>query len=717
MKKPSSHDAGISKHGSSSAALDKLFLAAADSLEQFAANAAGDQAIDTVSAAGDATTANSSTDNSPNSPDIGDMAGSSGGATFTDKLDTALATDGTSANQYSATRFSEGLAGGGDSNAGHSGSFTSAGGPADFAHDSNLANDEPGTASVFSAASSGPTLGGTTSGGSTSLVTGATSAGLLINVTYGSSVNSAPVEFKTVVGQVVEYLESHFSDSITINITVGWGEVGGSPLSAGALGSSLTYLTSLGYTQVINSLAADGKGANDASAVASLPAVNPNGGTYWVTTAEAKALGLMGASSNPDGFVGFNSSAPYDYNNSDGVTAGQYDFFGVVAHEITEVMGRMLLVGGTIGPYAHSYVPYDLFHFSGPGVHDYAGSVPGYFSIDNGVTNLNTFNTVAGGDYGDWAGATPDAGNAFASPGKVQPISDADLVALDAIGWDAASVVAPPPPPPPSPVPGDLTVSNLAFNITPTDSTVSFNIDNAGPGSAAASTAGIYLSSDNRITTSDVLIGTVSTTSLTAGASDLDSLSLSLPAPTAARTYYLGVIADSTGVVTETSETDNTASLRVILGTNGNNSLAGTASNDTMIGFDGNDTLKGAAGVDTLVGGTGNDHFLFKALTDGGGMGDIIVDFTPGADSLDFSRSTFGRTLAANNTATGNLDPSHFVSGATEDLFASTGPGFWFNTSNHTLYFDSNGNVADGQIAMAQLENGVTITNSNIHLV
>jgi hypothetical protein len=37
------------------------------------------------------------------------------------------------------------------------------------------------------------------------------------------------------------------------------------------------------------------------------------------------------------------------YKDSSVVPAGQYDFAGAVAHEITEVMGRELGVGQTIG--------------------------------------------------------------------------------------------------------------------------------------------------------------------------------------------------------------------------------------------------------------------------------------------------------------------------------------------------------------------------------
>jgi hypothetical protein len=55
----------------------------------------------------------------------------------------------------------------------------------------------------------------------------------------------------------VQFFESHFSDAITINLNVGYGEVGGTRLAPGALGESETYLTSLTYSQLTSALSAD----------------------------------------------------------------------------------------------------------------------------------------------------------------------------------------------------------------------------------------------------------------------------------------------------------------------------------------------------------------------------------------------------------------------------------------------------------------------------
>jgi hypothetical protein len=260
------------------------------------------------------------------------------------------------------------------------------------------------------------------------------------NITWDSSVNAAPAAFKADVLAVANYYANTFSDPVTVNIGVGYGEVHGQKLSSGVLGQSYTWFTGTSYSQLTSALKGDATSTADHSSVASLPANDPTGGGhFYLTTANAKALGLY-AGSGMDGYVGFSSTVAMDYDASNGVTAGSFDFFGVVAHEFSEVMGREMLTGETFGSTPKSYSALDLFHYASAGVRTFSGGTTGYFSINGGVTHLQSFNTSAGGDYGDWSSTTvADAYNAWVRSGVVNKITAGDVSALDVIGWSRAS--------------------------------------------------------------------------------------------------------------------------------------------------------------------------------------------------------------------------------------------------------------------------------------
>ena len=82
--------------------------------------------------------------------------------------------------------------------------------------------------------------------------------------------------------------------------------------------------------------------------------------------------------------------------------------------------------------------PLDLFRYSAPGVRALTPGNNQYFSINGGVTNINTFNGPGSGDLGDWSGLTVDAYNAFLTQGAALLVSPGDLTELDIIGYDRA---------------------------------------------------------------------------------------------------------------------------------------------------------------------------------------------------------------------------------------------------------------------------------------
>jgi subtilase family serine protease len=79
----------------------------------------------------------------------------------------------------------------------------------------------------------------------------------------------------------------------------------------------------------------------------------------------------------------------------------------------------------------------------------------------------------------------------------------------------------------------------------------------AGSGGATGFYAGIYLSADNVITTSDTLVATRYIDSLAAGASNTENTVFTLPSAVASGTYYIGVVADYYNHVVESDESNN----------------------------------------------------------------------------------------------------------------------------------------------------------------
>jgi hypothetical protein len=266
-------------------------------------------------------------------------------------------------------------------------------------------------------------------------------------VTFDPSTAAAPPGFFTALTSALQVYQSLYVDPITINLHVGWGDINNAPMSPGFIGQSLTNQQAFPYATVRTALTNDAKTSDDAVAVASLPGSDPTPGrNFAMSNAEAKALGLLaGNAVGIDGWVGFNRNVVYTFDPNNRAVAGAYDFIGVAEHEITEVMGRYGF-GQNGGGGRDS--PIDLFRYFSPGVRDLSPAFGGganYFSINGGVTSINTFNTVCCGDLSDWAGQSLDSYNAFLTLGQRLPTSAGDLVVMDVIGYDRAPAEVPEP--------------------------------------------------------------------------------------------------------------------------------------------------------------------------------------------------------------------------------------------------------------------------------
>jgi hypothetical protein len=263
------------------------------------------------------------------------------------------------------------------------------------------------------------------------------SGGLQFDLIWDASVASAPAAFETAAIKAATLYASMFSNREVINIHVGYGEVAGYSLGSGALAASMSYGYMENYATVASALKQDAASSSyQKTADANLPSTDPTkGGTFFVSTAEAKALGqVSGNGSGIDGYVGLSSAYSFDYNSpTTPVGRTQYDAIGALEHEFSEVMGRMGSVGSIFGH--NVYTPLDMFRYSSSGVHDLTAG-PGYFSIDNGKTNLGTYNNPKnGGDAADWIPTL--VGDSYGSGynGVAAAVSATDLIEESVLGY------------------------------------------------------------------------------------------------------------------------------------------------------------------------------------------------------------------------------------------------------------------------------------------
>jgi subtilase family serine protease len=115
----------------------------------------------------------------------------------------------------------------------------------------------------------------------------------------------------------------------------------------------------------------------------------------------------------------------------------------------------------------------------------------------------------------------------------------------------------------------DLTISALTVPAAASAGasiTVGDTTRNQGGGSSAASTTRFYLSTNNVYEAGDTPLGSRSVPTLGAGASNLASTSVTIPAGTVSGAYFVIAQADGDGTVGETNETNNTAYAPVQVG-------------------------------------------------------------------------------------------------------------------------------------------------------
>lgn len=293
------------------------------------------------------------------------------------------------------------------------------------------------------------------------------------------------------IEQAAARWSSRLSDPITVRLEFSYYDLGPGFLAGTVpgFGSERKH-----YTDVRQALVNDAKTSLDATATAHLqpaPALefllnmtydSPNGmgsptpylddngsannTTMLLTTANQKALGLYtGLPNGIDGDVYIGPGAPFDFDPSDGIDSDKYDFVGTLTHEIGHALGFY----SGVDFLDRSYLAYqpeddflsvttlDLFRYSqnhlgdGANYMDWtADNSDKFFSVDGGVTQEGQFaNGVYLGDgyqAGHWHFKPSDKigiMDPVGDMGELDVLTDQDMRAFDAIGYDVQSVPEP----------------------------------------------------------------------------------------------------------------------------------------------------------------------------------------------------------------------------------------------------------------------------------
>jgi RTX calcium-binding nonapeptide repeat (4 copies) len=299
------------------------------------------------------------------------------------------------------------------------------------------------------------------------------------------------------------------SNNATINVSVVFRDLG-----TGVLGQNVAERANYSYTDVYTALSNGRRSTDDYQSVRNLQtgadfdlllnrtSNNPNGNgsltpyldndgdannsTIRLNRANAKALGLISATAAGNDttlIFNSNSSLQWDFDPTDGITAGSYDFTGLATHEFGHALGfeSGVDVVDTNAPAPDNEYTYvsalDLFRFSadslaqGRGVIDLTASTTDkYFAVDGGVTKIASFATgVNNGDGRQpqhWKdGLGLGLLDPTVAPGERLQISQLDKRALDVIGWNVVgSFVA-------NAAPTAITLANIVNSLAENIST------------------------------------------------------------------------------------------------------------------------------------------------------------------------------------------------------------------------------------------------------
>lgn len=251
--------------------------------------------------------------------------------------------------------------------------------------------------------------------------------GMTINIEFDAQAEAAPVSFRAAVEEAATLLESEFSDNVTINVAVGYGEDQGSSLSdqtsaeGGPTGGNFESYQSV-YQALTQSASTGDATFQDLPNATSIQGQS----LVAVWRAEEKTLGFIaGADSGLDGSIGIGTAVPTNL------------LVGVALHELTHAMGRI-----NYGPEPGIF---DLFRFTSPGTRLFSSSSQSgasYFSVNGGNIDLADYGETS--DPSDFLNPpnsrlTPfDAFDEFYGSNTLQYLTTIDLEQMDALGFHLA---------------------------------------------------------------------------------------------------------------------------------------------------------------------------------------------------------------------------------------------------------------------------------------
>lgn len=325
----------------------------------------------------------------------------------------------------------------------------------------------------------------------------ATGAGLNITWNIGGGLSA---EAQTALEEAAQYIERQFGDPITVSISVQMINMG-----PGVLGSTGSFYSGApGWSTVRSGLISDMDGddtiQNFLPSGTTIPvrynassSIVTNETRVWFTKANFNAA--LGSSPGTAATMSFNSQFPFDFDPSNGISVGTWDFQSIVVHEVGHALGftsRTAFQDNDINAL-------DIFRFQNTdGAGDYNPDTEAEFGTTARTVDFNNLNDDVLSDLisaqyrmedgSPWQAShfrtsvsalmDPNIGsgqsfypNFYKSP---------DLNMFDAIGYDYPALPSPSAPPFPDGAPKNRYISFLPNNG---DFETAFQVEiTAGPG-------------------------------------------------------------------------------------------------------------------------------------------------------------------------------------------------------------------------------------------